>query len=221
MRRTGVSAIVLLALLLSTSSATGAHGRQKAPGKCPPGHSRPVAADAQAQVYEAFQEPQHLAFFGCAYAHKKQYLLGQLEEGGPQGSEDSREYTLAGPIVAYEERSTTKLFPGARSIEEVVVRDLRDGRILHSLPTGTSATPPRNGDVGIGSTTAIVVKSDGAVAWIVATNTRPYETQVHAVDATGSRVLAASSAIDGSSLALAGSTIYWTQGGVAMSGALR
>ena len=60
---------------------------------------------------------------------------------------------------------------------------------------------------------AIVVKSDGAVAWIVRTDPEEGMYQVHALDQTGSRVLSTGSDIAPSSLALAGSTLYWTQGG--------
>ena len=54
---------------------------------------------------------------------------------------------------------------------------------------------------------------DGSVAWIVETNEEEGEYQVHAVDKSGSRVLASNPDIDPTSLALAGSTLYWTQGG--------
>jgi len=67
--------------------------------------------------------------------------------------------------------------------------------------------------VGIGLAVAIVVKRDGSVAWIVETGEEEGRYQVHAVDRSGSRVLASSPDIDPSSLALAGSTLYWTQGG--------
>jgi len=83
------------------------------------------------------------------------------------------------------------------------------------MPNGSPAEP---GDIGLGETTAIVVKSDGSVAWIVRTNDGP---QVRFADKTGEHLLAAASpAIDPNSLALAGSTLYWTQGGKPMSAAL-
>jgi hypothetical protein len=74
--------------------------------------------------------------------------------------------------------------------------------------------------VGIGATAAIVVKSDGAVAWIVETRQEEGTYEVHAVDKAGSRLLASGADIDPSSLALAGSTLYWTQGGKPMSASL-
>ena len=67
---------------------------------------------------------------------------------------------------------------------------------------------------------AIAVKHDGSVAWIVETGEEEGGYQVHAVDKSGSRVLASNPDIDPLSLALAGSTLYWTQGGQPFSASL-
>lgn len=93
-----------------------------------------------------------------------------------------------------------------------MVRDLRNGRVLHDVPTGTPSQP-RPEDIGVGPAVAIVVKSDGAVAWIVESGFMPTEYQVHAVDKTGSRLLASGTNIVPSSLKLTGSKLQWTQGG--------
>jgi hypothetical protein len=66
----------------------------------------------------------------------------------------------------------------------------------------------------------IVVKNDGAVAWINDTVQEENRFEVHAFDATGERVLAVGSNIAPESLALAGSTLYWTQGGKPFSATL-
>jgi hypothetical protein len=192
--------------------------------KCSSGHARIVAADSQAQVFEApaiASLPEYLDFIGCVYGQRRSYVLGiPPSYGSPTGTAGSGMYTLTGTIVAFEESSTTNLQPGIRFVEEIVVRNLLNGRILHKVPTGTPATPSKDGDVGIGGATAIVVKSDGAVAWIVAVSGKAVAYQVHAVDKTGSRVLASGPEISPSSLALAGSTLYWTQGGKPMSATL-
>jgi hypothetical protein len=219
--------VVGVALLGASSAASAADGHRKAPTKCPVGHSHVIVADAQAQVYvgplvaEGSLLPEVPVFYGCTYGQKKSYELGKPEGGSPDGSGGSRLYTLAGVIVAYEEYSTTNLQPGVRHTEVIVVRNLHDGRVLNRLPTGTPTMPPENpGDVGVGGATAIVLKSDGAVAWIVAVSGKTTEYQVHAFDKAGSRVLASNTEIAPSSLALAGSTLYWTQGGKPMSAAL-
>jgi hypothetical protein len=78
------------------------------------------------------------------------------------------------------------------------------------------------GYIGVGNVVAIVVKSDGAVAWIAEDYERTLGTgtpsvtpyfDVEAVDKSGSRLLASGTDIDPSSLALAGNTLYWMQGG--------
>jgi hypothetical protein len=74
---------------------------------------------------------------------------------------------------------------------------------------------------GIGPITSLVVKPDAAVAWIVNTDEENGGYQVHAADKTGPRVLATGADIAPGSLALAGSTLYWTQGGRPFSGVLR
>lgn len=74
--------------------------------------------------------------------------------------------------------------------------------------------------MGNGQATEIVLKNNNAVAWIVQTNGEPTIYEVHAVNKTGSRLLASGTDVDPSSLALAGSTLYWTQGGKPASAVL-
>src|SRR4029077_17139210 len=89
--------------------------------------------------------------------------------------------------------------------------------------------------IGVGNVVALVLKSDGSVAWIADDymrsitpgGTGPPYFDVYAVDRSGTRLLASGTDVDPSSLALsvggnnigmssrsvAGSTLYWTQGG--------
>jgi butyrate kinase len=131
--------------------------------------------------------------------------------------------TLAGPIAAYENTSNVEgTFREANEGESkfiVTVLDLRTGRVIHEVPTGRPQ-PPNPKVIGAGVTTAIVVKTDGAVAWIVETNFKPAEYEVHALDKSGSRVLASGADVALSSLALTSSTLYWTQGGKPFSARL-
>jgi hypothetical protein len=116
----------------------------------------------------------------------------------------------------------------------VVVLDLRTGRMLHKVPTGTPLRPTSK-YIGVGNVVALVLKSDGAVAWIAEDYERstgadtPSEHNyfdVEAVDENGSRLLAPGFDVDLSSLALAvggsdigqqstsrpGAMVYWSQG---------
>jgi hypothetical protein len=218
MQRTAITATCVLALLV-TASPTAASSRSQVPGRCPPGHSELIAADAQAQVYEAF-DPAEEGFkvYGCAYGHKRSYGLGLpfAASGTAGGGVD--EETLAGPVVAYEESagSETSAVEGGSGFAVVVVRDLRTARVLHRVPTGTPSVPDPS-HVGVGAVVALVVKSNGAVAWIVHNLKRSTEKssyyEVHELDKAGGTVLASGMEIAPHSLALAGSTLYWTQGG--------
>lgn len=214
MRRIAISAIFGSVLILA-SSASAARTRHMEPRKCPPQHAHVIAADPYALVYEAFDPPfgDDLEVYGCAYGTRLSYLLGPPAEFSPGGGGGIEREALGGTMVAYEE----SLLSGGLGIEPtgrflVIVRNLRTGRVVHRVPTGTSAIPtPRY--VGLGSAVAIVVKNDGSVAWIVETGYPIAEYQVHAVDKSGGRVLASGTNIDSHSLALAGGTLYWTQGG--------
>jgi hypothetical protein len=218
MKRVTIVATGLLTLLL-VASQTAAAGRP-ASAQCPPAKSHVMLADAQIVLYSVVEpvglyHDERTRIHGCAYG-REPYLVGTEELckgvrcGGPQGE------VLAGPLVAYEEGGGGEIF----NRYFVMVRDLRTGRVVRKLPTGTPTKPPTSPlSAGIGPTTAIVVKPDGAVAWIVETG-YPSEYQVHAVDSSGSRTLASGTDIDPSSLALAGSTLYWMQNGQAMSAPL-
>jgi hypothetical protein len=129
----------------------------------------------------------------------------------------------------------------------VIVRSLQTGRIVHKAPTGTPLAPKPPRYAGVGNIVALVLKNDGSVAWIAEDYGRsmagppvgPEETRlsyfdVYACDKSGTRLLASGTNIDPTSLALstgakgvsghalfiAGSTLYWTQGGKSESAAL-
>jgi hypothetical protein len=153
---------------------------------------------------ENLESPEFLGVYGCSYAHKRSYFLGRVPPlgGGPGNNGGVEIEALAGPVVAYWEAGS----PG-----DIEVRDLVNGRVLRQI----SAPGTEN----IGPVSGMVVKSDGAVAWI----SEPLAggpCEVHAVDKNGSRLLASSTEVDPSSLALGGSTLYWTQDGKPMSSSL-
>jgi hypothetical protein len=85
-----------------------------------------------------------------AYGTRLSYLLGPPAEFSPSGGGGLKGETVGGTMVVYEE----SLLSGQLGIEPatrelVIVRNLRTGRIVHRVPTGTSVVPiPRF--VGIG-----------------------------------------------------------------------
>jgi hypothetical protein len=125
---------------------------------------------------------------------------------------------LAGPVVAYEQHNESR----DRAEWFVLVRDLRTGKIVRKLPTGTPLKPEPT-YIGVGQVMSVVVKPDGAVAWITEDDERSVGLpgthgfrvyhEVEAADRNGTRVLAAGFRIKGSSLRLTRSTLHWRNGG--------
>lgn len=224
--------IIPIATVLATAAVAQGAPRHPAPPRCAPRHGRLLAADAQAQVYaqrhlvrvpsytsEALEnEPETV---GCALGGRRAFSLGPVIQcaEGVYGQECAglRRAVVAGTIVAYEQVRTPC---DPNCVWRVLVRDLRSGRLLRDEPTGTSTNPAYEERVGIGPSTSIAVKGNGSVAWIVNAGEAEGGYQLHAADTTGSRVLASGANIDPKSLALAGSTLYWTQAGEPFSAPL-
>jgi hypothetical protein len=141
---------------------------------------------------------------GCAYGHPGVFRLGvPMTPCTPSGCGGISLETVAGPLVGFAYAS---IGPGL-DYEVLVVRDLRNGRTVRRVIT---------------SPAAIVLKSDGAVAWVAnggletpvpANNFLPGDVyDVELADNHGHRVLTPfTPTIDRFSLALGGSTVYWTQ----------
>ncbi|MFI4985585.1 MAG: hypothetical protein ACHP93_03090 [Solirubrobacterales bacterium] len=247
MRRSGVLATALVGVLVAWTSATDARARHKASPKCPPAGAHTIAADPQAQVFESAEstrlsgpyEPSEI--FGCTYVHRRSYRLGgtpYIDKGGSGGVKEER---LTGSIVAYVESYGGAVESGDCGGTRVYVRDLRNGRLLVNLPSGVKLqpnplrlNPPHEGceAVGVGEVRAIVVTSGGAVAWTAfdfrrdivllgtlpnASPPYPHYFDLYAADKAGERLLASGTEIDPDSLALAGNTLYWTEGGKPLS----
>jgi hypothetical protein len=226
---------MLAAVALGTAVAVLAGPASLASGSaakatCARGHARVVAADAQGEVYIA-QEPYYEvgthvqlgtlpSYRGCVYGSRRSFRLGITESGGSRGGVGTRVITLAGTYVAY---TTERVVVESGFELLVVVRNLRTGHILKHVPTGIPLER-RPTYIGVGAVRAMVLKSDGAVAWIASDHLRSekieHETgreveyyDLYALDKTGERLLASGPELGDSSLALAGSTLYWTLGG--------
>jgi hypothetical protein len=204
---------MMLFLLTPASLAVAGHARKKTSPKCPSAGSRIVAADGQAAVYTAPEnprEPEFLGVYGCSYTTKRSFLLGpSLPTGAatPGGVRGVSNETIAGPMLAYIRSSGGP----AGQESELRVRDSRNGKVVRAFPT--------QGSEGVGDVSAIVLENDGAVAWMTTRLARGPHT-VYAFDTNGIRVLAEGTNIGPSSLALAGSTLYWTQEAKPMSATL-
>jgi hypothetical protein len=223
-RRITISIIPVLTLLLVAASSSAVRSHHTTVPKCPPAKAHVLLADAEAELYIAKERLPHSSepepvVRGCAYGHQRSYLLGEAEERstsyGGGGSSGVTLETLAGTVVAYAEAAS---YGNNEARYVMVVRNLSTGRVLHKVTTGTSVKPEAT-PISEGPATALVVKSDGAVAWIVETGF-PVTYQVYTIDKTGRRLLVSSTDIVPYSLALAGNTVYWMQGDQSFSASL-
>ncbi len=180
-----------------------------------------MAADSEAVVYRVNDPHLGRAIRACVYGGQRVVGLGSPVVCGSGVCFGVRDLQLVGTLVAYE--SFLSNLTGGEWF--VVVRNLRSGRIIRHIPTGTSLKPMS--ETGVGPVTDLVVKADGSVVWIaddierrIVTNVPYSETpyfDVYASDAAGTRLLAAGADIQSSSLALAGGTVYWSEAGRASS----
>lgn len=183
-----------------------------------------MVADHKAQVYRWTDRiADAKLYLGCV-ANQRSYELGSLpDDGGASGGVE--QIALNGTIVAYSIGEYSKYVP--QTEWTISVRDLATGRFIEKkVPTGTLASPPEvPGSVGIGPAVRLVVKADGMAAWIARSRERTFQTgtpyyELVALDKSGTRVLAEGSDIAPYSLALASSTLYWTQEGKPFSATL-
>jgi hypothetical protein len=219
-RIVGATCLAVMWALTIASPVDAGKTRHKQSARCDVAHGHVVIADSQAIVYRSVEAFEPSVVYACSFTHPHIYERGPCQGDGSCGSlgclSVERE-ALAGTYVAYayflvlgEEKDREETFL-------VIVRDLRNGRILYKIPTGTPRPQNASSVVGAGPVRTLVLKSDGSVAWI---NEHPLgllgdetDYEVHALDKTGSRILASGTDIDPRSLALAGSTLYWMQGG--------
>jgi hypothetical protein len=213
-----LTALVALAACGSSAGmprhAAGAGGSgppgSAAAGRCGPRSARTLAADSRARVYSTGN-----AVYGCAAGAHQSFRLGaaarSLREGrvGP--------VALAGVDAAYG-LATFGVDTGSA---QVIVRRLSDGRQLRSAP----ATQGRLGPESVQAVDALVVKANGAVAWIAEARSiisqRSAVIQVARDDARGNSVLDSGTGIDARSLRLHGSSLSWRDGSQTRSATLR
>jgi hypothetical protein len=146
--------------------------------------------------------------------HQSAYLLGHSSLTRP-GQGRVGVVALAGVDAAY---SLTRMGVDTASAQ-VVVRRLDTGRTLHAV----SATTKPLGPEFFQSVGAIVVKPDGAVAWIATGGSiirRGKETEVDRLDRRGQAAVDTGARIDVQSLRLRGSQLSWRDGGAMRSATL-
>jgi hypothetical protein len=197
--------LVALVLLLPTVPASPAAQLHERTFRCHHKHEHVLEANARSVVYE-----KESVVYGCAFGQTRDYELGENAQSSSGGLElDVR--ALEGVIVAYEEVHVSRTFePQAATPESrtstLDIRSLRNGRRLFEAEGGALA---------------LVLKRDGAAAWITEHGGERGTYRLHARDRTGMRLLAEGTDIEPRSLRLNGNTLHWTQGGRSLSAELR
>jgi hypothetical protein len=200
---------VLGALLTLTAcgAATAKSGAAHLP--CGPGSGRTLAAGKLARVYSL-----HGSVYGCAAGGKKSYSLG-LATRSVLGAR-------VGPVVVAGDMAAYGLtaFGVDTAPTQVIVRRLTDGKRLAS-----GAATDRPMVEGYEAVDSLVLRSDGAVAWIGESRSlvvqRGAAIEVRKIDASGAGLLDSGSAVRVGSLRLHGATLSWQHGTATRHAALR
>jgi hypothetical protein len=200
-------AVAGLALLLAAcgGAAAGSSTASGPPGgsRCGPAGTKTLAASRLARVYSS-----HGVVYGCSMTGTRSYRLGDATIFRP-GDPRVGQVAVAGEIAAF---ALTEFGIDTGSAQVTVTR-LRDGKLLRSVrattrPLGVEATQ---------SVVSIVVKADGAVAWIgeghSIINHHNDDVEVHAFDRQRDRLLDSGKGVDPTSLRLHGSKLTWKDSG--------
>ena len=194
--------VLLVAVCAISSSATAPAGASPlAPGvTCGSPAGRTLAHSARGRVYVLGQ-----TVYGCVAAAGA--FCASVREGPCPRSAQLGPFALAGGVAAYALRTC-----GVDTASAVViVRRLADGRVLSTQPATEGVTGPESFQA-VGS---IVVRADGAVAWIGSSQsiaTHRSVTEVLERSAGRLRRLGQGSAIRPRSLTLRGAVLSWRDG---------
>jgi hypothetical protein len=175
---------------------------------CGPASARTLAGDAMARVYVAGG-----GAYGCVAGATRSHRLGST--GVSIGAARIETVRVSGSIAAYGLR-TSGVDTGYAT---VTLRRLTTGRVLAQHPATT-----RIGVEGFQSVDSLVLKADGAVAWIATARSigRPnFVRQIQRLDDRGLRVLDFGPQVDAASLVLHGSTLSWKHGTAVRTARLR
>jgi hypothetical protein len=202
MQRVVIVALVLAAgLAVAAGAGAGAKARP-----CQPPHTRTVVANEQVRVYRTTRGADRL--FGCSYKTGKRFRIAATEPGvdgyGP--------WALHGRFVAFGHYPACGVCADEGNFAvrwDAVARRERFWELDF------------DDDGKVTRVTDIVVNRRGRVAWIARDRRAPDDIQVQAE--SGGRapaVLDSGADIAPRSLAISGSTLYWTKAGVPQSARL-
>lgn len=192
----------------ATSSPSSTDGTPATATACGPAGATTLAADGQIRVYVVRQ-----VVYGCSAAHGRSFRLGRAA----RTFNESRvgPVAVAGDMAAY---GLTNF--GVDTVEAmVVVRRLTDGAQLKQFAATHAVGAESFRSVG-----SVVVRPDGAVAWIGSLRSiigHRSATEVHEASTGGDEVLDSGPGIEATSLRLHGNELSWVNGGVTRHATLR
>jgi hypothetical protein len=175
---------------------------------CGPASARTLAVDSLARVYESGG-----SVYACVRGASTARRLGSAQSC--IRSQRAGPVALAGETVAYGLESCGV----DTGFGSVVVRRLSDGQQLRSLAATTQPLLPESYQ----QVSSLVVKSDGAVAWIGVAKSiirHGENVEVHKADKRGAAELDSGTAVGQSSLRLRGSQVTWRHAGAVRSATL-
>ena len=205
-----LAVLVAFAVCLLSLSASGSALRLAAAARvaCGPSSAHTLAADAVARVYVSGGSA-----YGCAAGGARSYRLGSTGFSIRTGRIEAAH--VAGRIAAYG-LLTSGVDTGFATVN---VRRLSTGTVLAQRSATT-----RVGVEGFQSIDSLVVKADGAVAWIATANSigpPKFVRQLVRLDEKGFAVLDSGRAVVAGSLALHRSTLSWRHGAATRTAGLR
>lgn len=203
--RWALAAVLVLTAACGSSAAAPVrvltHALRPAAARCGPQAAKTLAADSRARIYAIGD-----SVYGCANGGRRAYLLGHRSRSLSRQSRIGA-MALAGVVAAYgltqsgvDTASTT-----------VVVRRLDTGRTLHDVNAITGLLGPEFFE----EVDALVVKADGAVAWIGRGSSilqKEATAQVNRIDRRGEATLERVTTGLIGALRLRGSRLSWRHG---------
>jgi hypothetical protein len=197
-----------LAAALAVAAAPGAAGAAAGHHRrCTDGGARVRLADDVVQVVSRRGRT-----WACWVRTGSRHLIAATGSADGPATLTARRLVLVGRYLAFNQEYSRE------DVEESVsVLDVRTGRSRGANAIADVAAPRPEARNAV---TAIVLRPDGAAAWIARNeDLQPARFEVHALPAHGSAALLAAGAdIDPASLAVAGSRVYWTAGGAPQAG---